>query len=128
VSKEKKIPIALFGSAVLNEKKTFLACQEQIGKALEVFDPKEYEISIGKLKNKLLIEYVKGLGYDVNIISQHPKSLLNSNKKIIREHVLSVFLIHHESSIMMELLSYAQAVEGNATVPIHLSMSVDDEA
>jgi len=120
MNKEAKITVAVFSSAILNEKKIFTEYKDQIRNLLKDFDPAEYEISIGKLKNKLLIEFIKELGYEVKVISQHPKSLHNSNKKIIKDNALSIFFIHHNSSIMIKLLSFAQTLEGKKVVPVHL--------
>ena len=125
MSQENKIPIAVFASAKLNEIKLFTEYKDNIKDVLKDFDPAQYEISIGKLKNKLLISLLEELGYSVNVISQHPKSLLNSNKKIIKDNALNIFFIYDNSSIMIELLLFSQSLENKASLPIHLSKKSD---
>ncbi len=119
MSKE-KIPAAILSSAKLNEKSIFLQYKEQIRNTLLTLEPNKYIISIGKLKNKLMIDFVHELGYEVQVIAQHPKSLKNSNRKIIKENALILFFIYEESSVMMELLAFSWTVLNGAVVPIHL--------
>ncbi len=121
MNKETKIPVAVFSSAILNEKNIFTQYKDQIRYYFQNFHPDEYKISIGKLKNKLFIDIIEELGYEVEVISQHPKSLMNSNKKIIKENALILFFIHHGSSVMTELLSFAQTLEGKTVIPVHFS-------
>jgi len=120
-----KIPVAVFASAKLNEIELFTEYKEDIKEdikdILKSFDPAEYEISIGKLKNKLLIALLEELGYSINVVSQHPKSLSNSNRKIIKDNALNIFFIYNNSSTMIELLLFSQSLAGKTSLPIHLS-------
>ena len=122
---ETKMPIAIFSSAIFNEKKVFAEYEAKFKNILKEFDPNKYEISIGKLKNKLFIDFVQKLGYEVNIIAQHPKSLENSNKKIIKDHELMLFFIYDKSSIMMKLLIFAQTFSEKIVVPLYYMRSND---
>jgi len=114
-----KVKIALLSSAKLNDKAVFETCRDQIANAVKGFDADSYQFIIGNIKNRVMIEYVKSLGYEVTVVTQHIKSLANSNKKIIRESHGVIFFIYDKSSVMMDLLEYAHACHLDTIVPVY---------
>jgi len=114
-----KIDIAVFSSKKLNESDLFEISKNKIENAIKGFGKDEVVITIGNIKNKLLINFIKELGYVVNVVSQRNGSIDNSNKKIIRENEIAVFMIVDDSSNMLKLLDYA--IEHNViTIPINI--------
>ncbi len=75
--------------------------------------PSNPVITMGNLKNLPMIHFIENLGYDVNKKIQMPESLYNSNRKLIREHDLIIFLIHNHSSNMTDFCEYAKEMKIN---------------
>jgi hypothetical protein len=121
MNSEQKTNFALFASAKLNDKKVFEQYKDSIDNIIKNFDKEKYIFTIGQIKNKLLIEYIQTLGYEVIVKSQHINSLKSSNKKIIRESHGVIFFIFNKSSIMMELLEYANTCNLAMVLPIYFN-------
>jgi len=105
MNSEQKTNFALFASAKLNDKKIFEQYKDSIDNIIKNFDKEKYKFTIGQIKNKLLIEYIQTLGYEVIVKSQHINSLKSSNKKIIRESHGAIFFIFNKSIIFKSLQS-----------------------
>jgi len=118
---ENPIKLAILSSRKLNEKEIFDKHRDTLENVIKGFDPKEVEITIGNIKNKLVINFLRDLGYKVIVVSQRSGSLYNSNKKIIRENEMIVFLRYDESPRIGEFLEYAIAIGGKSTVPININ-------
>jgi len=121
MSDRRKTNLVLLSSKKLNEKDVFECHKEEIYRIVNGFEPDKYQFTVGKIHHKLLIEYLLTLGYEVNEIPQHPKSLDNSNKKLIRESDGAIFLIYNQSSIMMQLLEYAHQCKLAMVMPLHFN-------
>lgn len=117
---ESKIKIALLSSRKLNEQEIFNEHKNTIENFIKNFTIDEVKITIGNIKNKLIINCIQDLGFDVSIVQQQTASLENSNKKIIRENEIIVFLRYDNSPTMGYLLDYAIGIDKN-TVPINLN-------
>ena len=85
----------------------------QVESFLNRMIPPNAVITMGNLKNGPMIHFIKSLGYDVNKKIQMPESLYNSNRKLIREHELVIFLIHNHSSNMTDFWEYAKEMKIN---------------
>jgi len=120
---EEPIKLAILSSRKLNEKEIFDKHKNTLENAITSFDPKEVEITIGNIKNKLVIDLVKDLGYKVIVVSQSKggMGLYNSNKKIIRENEMIVFFRYDESPTISEFMDYAIEIGGRSTLPININ-------
>ena len=121
MNNEDKIPVAIFASATLNKEETFTQYKENIKSTLAPMSTDKHIISIGEVKNKLIIAYLKELGYEVNVVPQHYKNVLPSNYNIIKANDFIIFLIHEESSRTMNLLAHTQKLKDKMSLPVHLS-------
>lgn len=99
----------IMSSRFLNEGDNLKNYETQIEIFLNTVIPTGAVITMGNLKNVPMIKFIKSIGYDVNKKKQMPESLYNSNRKLIREHDLVIFLIHNHSSNMSDFLDYARA-------------------
>lgn len=115
-----KIKLALFSSGALNEQEIFDQQKDTIENFLKGFKTDEVEITIGNIKNKLIINCIQEIGFNVSIVQQQTASLENSNKKIIRENEMIVFLRYDDSPTMGYLLDYAIEI-GRTTIPVNLN-------
>lgn len=121
LNNEDKVAVAIFASATLNKEEIFTQYKEDIKSTLATLDTDKYIISIGEVKNKLIIAYVKELGYEINVLSQHYKNVLPSNYNIIKANDFIIFFIHEESSRTMNLLSYTQTLKDKTSLPVYFS-------
>ncbi len=108
-----KTKIAIFASRKFFDSEIFEPQKEKIKNALNNFSVDKVVITIGNIKNRLLIDFVKELGYTVNVIAQRNGSIENSNKKIIRENEYIIFNIYQNSSNMLSLYEYATEYNKN---------------
>jgi len=120
---EEPIKLAILSSRKLNEKEIFDKHKNTLENAITSFDPKEVEITIGNIKNKLVIDLVKDLGYKVVVVSQSRggMGLYNSNKKIIRENEMIVFFRYDESPTIGDFMDYTIEIGGRSTLPININ-------
>ncbi len=98
-------------SRYLNEGNNLDNYKSRIESFLNTVIPANTVIKMGNLKNGPIIHFIRSLGYDVNKKIQMPGSLYNSNRKLIREHDLVIFLIHNHSSNMSDFLEYAKEMK-----------------
>lgn len=114
-----RIKIAILSSRKLNESNIFDKHKDSIESFIKEFNKDEVVITIGNIKNKLLINFIQGLGFEVTVVTQRSGSLENSNKKIIRENEMIVFLRYDESPTIGYFLDYAIEIGGKNTIPIN---------
>ena len=84
--------------------------QSEIEIFLNKVIPANAVITMGNLKNVPMIKFIDSVGYQVNKKRQHPDSLYNSNRMLIRQNDLVIFLIHNNSANMTDFLEYAKEV------------------
>ena len=110
----------IMSSRYLNENNNLDSYKSQIESFLNRIISPNPVITMGNLKNVPMIHFVRSLGYDVNKKNQMPESLYNSNRKLIREHDLVIFLIHNHSSNMSDFLEYAKEMKINQIEVLNL--------
>lgn len=118
---ENKIKVAILSSRKLNENDIFNKHKETIKSVMSSYSINEVDITIGNIKNKLLIDFIQELGFNVIVKRQSVPSLENSNKKIIREHEMVIFFNYEESPHISNFIDYAIEVSIPTILPINLS-------
>ena len=108
-------------SRFLNENNNLEDYQTEIENFLNKVIPKDAVITMGNLKNGPMIKYINSIGYDINKKIQHPQSLYNSNRMLIRQNELVIFLIYNNSANMTDFLEYAKEVNVNKIEVLYLS-------
>jgi len=103
-----KKTVVILSSAILNNQDELQEYSCKIKKFLKNNIPKNYLLSIGIIKNRQLINYLHDNGYEINEINQHPNSLKNSNKKLIRNNDLVIFFNYPNSPYIDKYIQYAK--------------------
>lgn len=116
-----KVKLAIFSSRKLNEQSTLNKHKSTIENIIQNFKPNEVEITIGNIKNKLIINLLQSLEFDVLVIQQNNNSLYNSNLRIIEENEIIIFLRYEESPTIDEFLDYAAKLGSKVTIPVNLN-------
>ena len=108
-------------SRFLNENNNLEDYKNEIENFLDKVIPVDAVITMGNLKNGPMIEFINSIGYVINKKRQHPQSLYNSNRMLIRENDLVIFLIHNNSANMTDFLEYAREENVNRIEVLNLS-------
>ena len=108
-------------SRFLNENNNLENYKNEIENFLEKVIPMDAVITMGNLKNGPMIQFIDNIGYIVNKKIQHPQSLYNSNRMLIRQNDLVIFLIYNNSANMTDFLEYAKEVNVNKIEVLNLS-------
>jgi len=108
-------------SRFLNENNNIKDHQTEIESFLDKVIPIDAVITMGNLKNGPMIKFINSIGYDINKKRQHPESLYNSNRMLIRQNDLVIFLIYNNSANMTDFLEYAREVNVNKIEVLELS-------
>lgn len=111
----------IMSSRFLNENNNLDNYKSKIEEFLADVIPENTVITMGNLKNGPMIKYVNSLGYEVNKKRQHPESLYNSNRMLIRQNDLVIFLIHNNSANMTDFLEYAKEMNVGKIEVLNLS-------
>jgi len=113
-----KQTVAILASSALNDKVTLQKYKDVIQKKLAQFEVDEIVITIGDIKNGLIIEYIKNLGYEVKVEAQYKifigKAIGKSNKNIIDKNNIIIFL--RENKGIDEFIEYALEYKGVSNV------------
>lgn len=100
----------IMSSRFLNDNDNLKDHKTEIENFLNKIIPINAVITMGNLKNVPMIKFIDSIGYKVNKKRQHPDSLYNSNRMLIRQNDLVIFLIHNNSANMTDFLEYAKEV------------------
>lgn len=106
-----KNKISILCSRDLNEEKTLQKYGLLISNYICSKTDKNSIITIGNLRNGNLIKYLKDNNFRIDIKKQHPKSLIPSNKKLIKESNIVIFLNYNSSKGITTFLNYAKSIE-----------------
>lgn len=79
------------------------------------------KITIGNIKNTKMIEYLESIGYSIIKKSQHVKSLGNSNRKLINESDLALFISYENSPNIANFINHANKIENKKFKVLMLS-------
>ena len=111
----------IMSSKFLNENNNLENYKSEIEEFLVDVIPENAVITMGNLKNGPMIKFINSIGYVVNKKRQHPQSLYNSNRMLIRQNDLVIFLIYNNSANMTDFLDYAKEMDVNKIEVLNLS-------
>jgi len=106
-----KIKTVILSSAKLNDIKILEDKYKNIKSFLDLNLPEYATITIGVIKNVNLITFLKENGYEITRKNQRVMSLENSNKKLIRENDLVIFLKYQNSQKIDDFIDYAHSID-----------------
>lgn len=102
--------VVILSSSVFNEEKSLKVYGDDIIDFLNKYMPKYSQITIGNIKNGNLIKLLQNNQFKISVKRQHKNSLRASNRKLIKESDIAIFLNYHSSTHMEEFIEYADNI------------------